>query len=177
MNLSVYKLISLLFPLFLGTGFHSSAQYFLVSKVYNSTSGEDVIYSIVIRNSSHDSIMVLHTQEAELPPFINLYKWEKSTSNEKEVTLFLGKSNNPFLPEKYRATKTLAPKGVLELYFSMPSSLNLTAKQLMVYYSMLDQKYLSIFQSLETTGTNRAFKKCKSLKEKKGVVFHRLVSF
>jgi hypothetical protein len=39
--------------------------------------------------------MVLHTQEAALPPFINLYKWEENKSNGKEITLYLGKSNNP----------------------------------------------------------------------------------
>ncbi|MBK9399388.1 MAG: hypothetical protein IPN36_00605 [Bacteroidetes bacterium] len=171
------KILFLTGLLLLGIQYPLRAQYFLVSKVYDPNGDENAIYSVEIRNSSNDSILVLHTQEAALPPFINLYKWEENKSNGKEITLYLGKSNNPFLPEKYRATKTLPPKGRLELYFKLPTSFNDQQKQLSVYFSMLHQKYYTIFHGLETKGTNAAFKKCRSLKEKKGIVHHRKVSF
>ncbi len=171
------KILFLTGLLLMGIQYPLRAQHFLVSKVYDPNGDENAIYSVEIRNSSNDSIMVLHTQEAALPPFINLYKWEENKSNGKEITLYLGKSNNPFLPEKYRATKTLPPKGRLELYFKLPTSFNDQQKQLSVYFSMLHQKYYALFHGLETKGTNAAFKKCRSLKEKKGIVHHRKVSF
>ena len=177
MTASSSKILFLTGLLLLGIQYPLRAQHFLVSKVYDPNGDENAIYSVEIRNSSNDSIMVLHTQEAALPPFINLYKWEENKSNGKEITLYLGKSNNPFLPEKYRATKTLTPKGRLELYFKLPTSFNDQQKQLSVYFSMLHQKYYTIFHGLETKGTNAAFKKCRSLKEKKGIVHHRNVSF
>jgi len=171
------KFLFLISILLFGIHLQTRAQHFLVSKVYNPNGDENAIYAVEIRNSSNDSIMVLHTQEAALPPFINLYKWEENKSNNKEVTLYLGKSNNPFLPEKYRATKTLPPKGTLELYFKLPTSYNTHPKQLSVYFSMLHQKYYTVFHGLETKGTNASFKKCRALKEKKGIVHHRKVPF
>lgn len=154
-----------------------NAQYFLVSQVYKANADSDAVYSIIIRNSSNDSIMVLHTQEAAMPPFINHYKWEKSEDENVTVTLYLGKSNNPFLPEKYRATKTLPPKGQLELYFTLPATYNGKLKQLVVYYSMLSEKFYPDFLRLETNGSNAALKRCKTLKQKHGVVFNRKVAF
>lgn len=171
------KAILILFLQISGFAIHSNAQYFIVSKVYNANSDGNSIYSVEIRNSSNDSIMVLHTQEAALPPFINLYKWEEDKELNNQVVLYLGKSNNPFLPEKYRATKTLPPKGTLELYFILPASMSTYGKYLSVYFSMLDQKYYSIFHALETKGTNASFKKCRALKEKKGIVHHRKIPF
>lgn len=157
--------------------FTSSAQFFLITQVYPSDSEGQAIYSISINNSSNDSIMVLHTQEAELPPFINRYKWEELSEKDFKAIVFLGKSNNPLLPEQYRATKTLKPKGKLELYFNMPSSFNSEKKKLKVYYSMLSEKYYADFYKLEKTGSKSALKKCKSLKKKHGQVYNRVVEF
>lgn len=157
--------------------FSSSAQFFLISQVYPSDSDGQAVYSISINNSSNDSIMVLHTQEAELPPFINRYKWEELTENGFKAIVFLGKSNNPLLPEQYRATKTLKPKGKLELYFNMPSTFNDEKKKLKIYYSMLSKKFYADFYKLEKTGSKAALKKCKSLKKRHGTVFSRIVEF
>lgn len=155
----------------------ANAQFFLVSQVYPSDSDGQAIYSLAISNSSNDSIMVLHTQEAELPPFINKYKWEEINEKGYKAVLYLGKSNNQFLPEQYRATKTLQPKGKLELYFNMPSSFNTKKKQLKIYYSMLSKKYYADFYKLEKTGTKAALRRCKSLKKKHGLVYSRFVDF
>jgi hypothetical protein len=153
------------------------AQFFLISQVYPSDSEGQAVYSISINNSSNDSIMVLHTQEAELPPFINRYKWEEISEVGFKAILYLGKSNNPLLPEQYRATKTLKPKGKLELYFNMPSTFNGAKKKLKIYYSMLSKKYYADFYKLEKTGSKSALKKCKSLKKKHGQVYSRVVEF
>lgn len=155
----------------------ANAQYFMISQIYPSNTTGEAVYSISIRNSANDSIMVLHTQEASLPPFINRYKWENGGEKEIKATLYFGKSNNPFLPERYRATKTLPPNGEMELYFTMPANFNSYRKQLIIYYSMLEDKFYSDFHKLETTGTNSSLKKCKALKEKHGVVHNRKVIF
>ncbi len=154
------------------------AQVFSVRLVYPASDQRDCVYSIQIQNTAEDSIMVLHTQEAALPPFINRYKVEDASAKTggKPLLLF-GKSNNPFLPEQYRATKSLGPKETLELYFTLPERLSNLEKEMQVYYSMMDDKYLADFNKLETTGTKAALKKCKALKEKHGVVHNRKVKF
>ncbi len=157
--------------------FDGSAQHIIVSQVYKANADSDAVYSISIRNSSHDSIMVLHTQEANLPPFLNTYKYEMTGDKGPAVTLLFGKSNNPLLPEKYRATKTLPPKGELSLYFTLPATYNASTKQLVLTYSMLAEKFYPDFLKLEKTGTNAATKKCKALKEKHGRVFYKKVMF
>lgn len=121
--------------------------------------------------------MVLHTQEANLPPFLNKYKYGIGVEHGTALTMQFGKSNNPLLPEKYRATKTLPPKGQLELYFTLPATYNGQSKQLVITFSMLDEKYYPDFLKLEKTGTNTAMKKCKALKEKHGKVYYRKVQF
>lgn len=153
------------------------AQHFMISQVYPANADSDAVYSIVIRNSSNDSIMVLHTQEANLPPFLNKYKYDKGGDKGAVLTLHLGKSTNPFLPEKYRATKTLPPKGQLELYFILPATYNGQMKNLVIYYSMLDDKFYPDFLKLEKTGTDASLKRCKALKEKHGKVHLRKVTF
>jgi hypothetical protein len=101
------------------------AQNFSVRLVYPASDGRDCVYSIQIQNTAEDSIMVLHTQEAALPPFINNYKLEEaSTKTGGKPLLLFGKSNNPFLPEQYLATKSLGPRETLELYFTLPVRLN-----------------------------------------------------
>lgn len=155
----------------------SRAQHIIVTQVYRANADSDAVYSVSIRNSSNDSIMVLHTQEANLPPFLNKYKYIPGGENGSVITMHFGKSNNPLLPEKYRATKTLPPKGQLELYFTLPATFNDKPKQLILTYSMLTEKFYPDFLKLEKTGTNAATKKCKALKEKHGRVFYRKVMF
>lgn len=153
------------------------AQHIIIAQVYKANADSDAVYSISIRNSCNDSIMVLHTQEANLPPFLNTYKYEITGDKSTAITLLFGKSNNPLLPEKYRATKTLPPKGELSLYFTLPATYNAIPKQLVLTYSMLAEKFYPDFLKLEKTGTNSASRKCKALKEKHGRVFYRKVIF
>ncbi|MFN8153013.1 MAG: hypothetical protein U0Y08_01835 [Bacteroidia bacterium] len=156
---------------------NGNAQHIIITQVYRANADSDAVYSVSIRNSSNDSIMVLHTQEANLPPFLNNYKYVQGGENGAIITLHFGKSNNPLLPEKYRATKTLPPKGQLELYFTLPATFNDKPKQLVLTYSMLTEKFYPDFLKLEKTGTNAATKKCKALKEKHGRVFYKKVMF
>lgn len=122
--------------------------------------------------------MVLHAQESQLPPFINNYKWENTGKTDPvSITVYLGRSDNPFLPEQYRATKTLSPLEEVDLYFRLRGLENDTTKTLLVYFSMLSSRYANEFILLEKTGTSSAFKRCKSLKQKHGVVHKRQIPF
>ena len=163
--------------LFLNVGIaniQTKAQEITVRLLYPAENGGERIYAVHFRNTSPDSIMVLHAQESQLPPFINNYKWEKTGKNaDAPVTVYLGRSDNPFLPEQYRATKTLAPLGELELYFRLRNLNEEVQKSLLVYFSMLSDRYASEFLLLEKTGTASALKRCKSLKQKHGVVHKR----
>ena len=153
------------------------AQVFFISQIFPSNSEGMAVYSISIKNTARDSILVLHTQEAQFPPFINKYKWEEFPNKTCKLFLHLGKSNNPLMPEKYRATKTLASKEQIDLYFIVPARLNNEPKQLEIWYSLLDDKYYSDFQKLETSNTNSALKRCKKLKAKYGKVYHHTLDF
>lgn len=129
-------------------------------------------------NTSEDSIMVLHAQEASLPPFINSYKWEPSKDKKTApLIVFMGRSDNPYLPEKYRATKTLVPREKVELYFRLKNAPSNQTKSLLVYFSMLTGRFASDFLLLEKTGTNAALRRCQSLKQKHGIVHKRSVIF
>jgi hypothetical protein len=121
--------------------------------------------------------MVLHTQEAELPPFINHYEWDTLQNKFSGMLLRLGKINDPFLPEKYRATKTLEPKGSIELYFEVPKRFVMSKKNIEIWFSMLDKRFLGDFKKLETSSGGSLVSKCKHLKEKYGVVHHKMLSF
>lgn len=167
----------LLVTLFLISSQCLRAQFVLISRVHEARDTANSIYSVSIRNSSNDSIMVLHTQEAMYPPFINKYKWERESGKDTGIIVYLGKSDNPLLPEKYRATKTLPPKGELQLYFLLPSNLNHLPKTAQIYFSMLQEKYYADFQKLESVGTNSALKRCQYLKQKHGRVFNKKVTF
>ncbi len=135
------------------------------------------VYSISIKNTANDSILVLHTQEAQFPPFINKYKWDEDSLGVFKLFLHLGKSNNPLLPEKYRATKTLASMEQIQLYFIIPSRLNSAPKQIEIWYSLLDDKYFADFHKLETSNASAAIKRCKKLKAKYGKVYHHTLDF
>ncbi|MFM9008581.1 MAG: hypothetical protein ACKORE_08370 [Bacteroidota bacterium] len=145
------------------------AQRITVEALPGKGEGE-IIYSMRMTNTSTDSILVLHAQEADLPPFINNYKWEPDGKDSSRMTVFLGRSDNPYLPESYRATKTLPPQGQLQLYFRMRKAPSITTRNLTVYFSMLSDKYYDDFLLLEKTGSDAALKRCKSLKQKHGVV-------
>jgi len=168
--------ISLLF-LSLTCIFSSSiqAQGFLISQVYVDTSDSSFIYSIEISNTANDSLIVLHTQESSLPPFINNYKIEIK-SNTKTV-IHLGKGNNPLVPEKYRATTSLAPNSVMTLYFKIDMDRIQGEKELDIWYSMMDKKFLGDFKKLDTSNSISDMKRCRKLKEKYGVVHHKVVAF
>ena len=153
------------------------AQTFMVAQLYRSKGDSAAIYSITIRNTAIDSIMVLHTQEAELPPFINHYEWDSIQGRMPGMLLRLGKINDPFLPEKYRATKTLEPKGVVELYFEVPKHYLPIRKNVEIWFSMLDKKFLSDFKKLETSSGGSSVSRCRHIKEKYGVVHHRILNF
>ncbi|CAN5498136.1 hypothetical protein BH11BAC2_BH11BAC2_12810 [soil metagenome] len=152
------------------------SQQFMISQVYVKTVDSTAIYSITIKNNSRDSILVLHTQEAEFPPFINHYKYDLPSSAQPFI-LRLGKSNNPFLPERYRATKTMSPSSSIELYFYIPIQYCNQRKLLEIWYSCLDQKFLGDFKKLEITPSQSCVAKCKKLKEKYGIVHHKTMEF
>lgn len=154
------------------------SQEITVSLLYPAENGGDRIYAVRFKNTSADSIMVLHAQESQLPPFINNYKWEKNTkTGHAPVTVYLGRSDNPFLPEQYRATKTLVPLEEVDLYFRLRGLDDESVKTMLVYYSMLSARYAHEFILLEKTGTSSASKRCKSLKQKHGIVHKRIISF
>lgn len=146
-----------------------NAQRITVEPLPGKGEGE-IIYSMRMTNTSADSILVLHAQEADLPPFINNYKWEADGKDSSRITVFLGRSDNPYLPESYRATKTLPPQGQLQLYFRMRKALSITERNLTVYFSMLSDKYYDDFLLLEKTGSDAALRRCKTLKQKHGIV-------
>jgi hypothetical protein len=153
------------------------SQAFLISQIHPSNSEGMAVYSISIRNIARDSILVLHTQEAQFPPFINRYRWEEEQTASSNLLLHLGKSDNPLLPEKYRATKTLASKEQIVLYFLVPAKYNGKSKTLDIWYSMLGEKYYTAFQKLENANTNSSVKRCKKLKQKYGKVHHKIIGF
>jgi hypothetical protein len=153
------------------------SQAFLISQIHPSNAEGMAVYAISIRNIARDSILVLHTQEAQFPPFINRYRWEEEQTASSNLLLHLGKSNNPLLPEKYRATKTLASKEQIELYFLVPAKFNGKSKTLDIWYSMLGEKYYADFQKLENANTNSSVKRCKKLKQKYGRVLHKMIGF
>ena len=151
------------------------AQGFVISEVYVDANDSSSIYSIEIRNTANDSLIVLHTQESSLPPFINNYKIEIKSNN--KMVIYLGKGNNPLVPEKYRATTSLAPNSVMTLYFKVNKDKIKGEKELDIWYSMMDKKYLGAFKKLDTSNSISDMKRCRKLKEKYGVVHHKVIAF
>jgi hypothetical protein len=153
-----------------------SAQDLNIERLFkndNSTS----VYALKIKNTSKDSIIVLHAQEAEFPPFINQYKWDDVKGAKSKMLLHFGKTSDQLNPEKYRATKTLAPQETVSIYFSIPAKFDASTKEVELWFSFLDNKYLDEFKKSEVSNATDAVKKCKSLKEKHGRVVHRFVAF
>jgi len=148
-----------------------------VERLFKKDNATVSVYALKITNTSNDSIIVLHAQEAQFPPFINLYKWDEIKSPKQKMILHFGKTTDDLNPEKYRATKTLAPQETASIYFSLPSKFDNVVKELELWFSFLDNKYLDDFKKSEVSNSSDAIKKCKSLKEKHGKVVHRFLSF
>ncbi|MFM7015937.1 MAG: hypothetical protein ACKOX3_06365 [Bacteroidota bacterium] len=162
---------------FLMLSLNVSAQDFHVERLFQKENATVSVYSLKMINTSNDSIIVLHAQEAQFPPFINVYKWEEVKGPKSKLLIHLGKTTDDLNPEKYRATKSLAPQETISIYFSLPSKMDKQVKEVELWFSYLDRKYLDEFKKAEKTNAVDAIKKCKLLKEKHGRVVHRFVSF
>jgi hypothetical protein len=155
----------------------AGAQDFSVERLFRKDNSSSSVYSLKITNISNDSIIVLHAQEAQFPPFINTYKWDEAKGSKQKVVLRLGKTSDDLNPEKYRATKSLAPQETVSIYFSLPSKFDNSNKEVELWFSFLDRKYLNEFKKAELTNSSDAIRKCKTLKEKHGRVVHRFIVF
>ncbi len=168
-NWLVLFLISVLLPLF------SNAQFFIISTIHRPENDTMSVFSISIRNTSRDSMLVLHSQETESPPFINKYRFE--VRGEDTTIIYFGKSLNPLIPETYRATKTIGPRNTLEVYFSIPKSQIKKKKSVLIYFSMISEKYLEDFNKLDRMENNANIKRCRKLKERFGSVYHKEIYY
>jgi len=172
-----YYAVLILFPAILMLSCFRSAAQVITCKPLLSPEGKECgVYEVRIRNTSADSIMVLHTQEVALPPFINHYKWDRDGQS-REAILYFGKSDNPYFPEQYRATKTLLPDEELQLFIAQPKMPDTPARRMLINYSMLSGRFKEDFIRLESRPTVANQKRCKALKEKNGVVFKKRVEF
>ena len=168
------KLVILVYLLWTIPGY---SQDFQVERLFLKDNSNLIVYSMKIKNTSADSIIVLHAQEVQYPPFINQYKWDELKGNKPKITIHLGKTSDELNPEKYRATKSLAPQETATIYFSLPSNYDKMSKEVEFWYSLLDKKYLDEFKKAEQTNSTDAARKCKVLKEKHGRAVHRFYSF
>jgi hypothetical protein len=153
------------------------AQDYSVERLFRKDNSTLSVYALKITNVSNDSIIVLHAQEAQFPPFINAYKWDETKGAKQKVVLRLGKTSDDLNPEKYRATKSLAPQETVSIYFSLPAKFDNSAKEVELWFSFLDKKYLNEFKKAEVSNGSDAIRKCKTLKEKHGRVVHRFIAF
>lgn len=153
------------------------AQDYSVERLFRKDNSTLSVYSLKITNVSNDSIIVLHAQEVQFPPFINSYKWDETKGTKQKVVLRLGKTSDELNPEKYRATKSLAPQETISIYFSLPSRFDNSSKEVELWFSFLAKKYLNEFKKSEVSNGPDAIRKCKTLKEKHGRVVHRFIAF
>lgn len=153
------------------------AQDYSVERLFRKDNSTLSVYALKITNISNDSIIVLHAQEAQFPPFINTYKWDETKGAKQKVILRLGKTSDDLNPEKYRATKSLAPQETVSIYFSLPAKFDNSSKEVELWFSFLDKKYLNEFKKAEVSNGSDAIRKCKTLKEKHGRVVHRFIAF
>ena len=153
------------------------AQDYSVERLFRKDNSTLSVYALKITNVSNDSIIVLHAQEAQFPPFINTYKWDETKGAKQKVVLRLGKTSDDLNPEKYRATKSLAPQETVSIYFSLPAKFDNSSKEVELWFSFLDKKYLNEFKKAEVSNGSDAIRKCKTLKEKHGRVVHRFITF
>lgn len=153
------------------------AQDYSVERLFRKDNSTLSVYALKITNVSNDSIIVLHAQEAQFPPFINTYKWDETKGAKQKVIVHLGKTSDELNPEKYRATKSLAPQETISIYFSLPAKYDNMAKEVELWFSFLEKKYLNEFKKAEVSNSADAIRRCKSLKEKHGRVVHRFIAF
>ena len=155
----------------------AGAQDFTIERLFRKDNSSSSVYALKITNVSNDSIIVLHAQEAQFPPFINAYKWDEIKGAKGKLVIHLGKTSDELNPEKYRATKSLAPQETISIYFSLPAKFDNGTKEVELWFSFLDKKYLDEFKKAEVSNAPDAIRKCKTLKEKHGRVVHRFVAF
>jgi hypothetical protein len=153
------------------------AQDYSVERLFRKDNSSISVYALKITNISNDSIIVLHAQEAQFPPFINAYKWDETKGSKQKLVLHLGKTSDDLNPEKYRATKSLAPQETVSIYFSLPAKFDNSSKEVELWFSFLDKKYLDEFKKAEVSNGSDAIRRCKTLKEKHGRVVHRFIAF
>lgn len=153
------------------------AQDYSIERLFRKDNSSSSVYALKMTNISNDSIIVLHAQEAQFPPFINAYKWDDVKGSKGKMVVHLGKTSDELNPEKYRATKSLAPQETISIYFSLPAKFDNTSKELELWFSFLDKKYLDEFKKAQVSSDTDAIKKCKTLKEKHGRVVHRFIIF
>lgn len=169
--------IRLLILFFFFCTWSAVAQDYSVERLFRKDNSTLSVYALKITNVSNDSIIVLHAQEAQFPPFINTYKWDETKGAKQKVILRLGKTSDDLNPEKYRATKSLAPQETVSIYFSLPAKFDNSSKEVELWFSFLDKKYLNEFKKAEVSNGSDAIRKCKTLKEKHGRVVHRFIAF
>jgi hypothetical protein len=138
------------------------AQDYSVERLFRKDNSTLSVYALKITNVSNDSIIVLHAQEAQFPPFINAYKWDEPKGTKQKVVLRLGKTSDDLNPEKYRATKSLAPQETVSIYFSLPAKFDNSANEVELWFSFLDKKYLNEFKKAEVSNGSDAIRKCKT---------------
>ena len=153
------------------------AQDYSVERLFRKDNSTLSVYALKITNVSNDSIIVLHAQEAQFPPFINTYKWDETKGAKQKVIVHLGKTSDELNPEKYRATKSLAPQETISIYFSLPAKYDNSSKEVELWFSFLEKKYLDDFKKAEVSNSTDAIRRCKTLKEKHGRVVHRFIAF
>jgi len=153
------------------------AQDYSVERLFRKDNSTLSVYSLKITNVSNDSIIVLHAQEAQFPPFINTYKWDETKGAKQKVIVHLGKTSDELNPEKYRATKSLAPQETISIYFSLPAKYDNSSKEVELWFSFLEKRYLDDFKKAEVSNSTDAIRRCKTLKEKHGRVVHRFIAF
>jgi len=153
------------------------AQDYSVERLFRKDNSTLSVYALKITNVSNDSIIVLHAQEAQFPPFINTYKWDEAKGAKQKMVIHLGKTSDELNPEKYRATKSLAPQETISIYFSLPAKYDNTSKEVELWFSFLEKKYLDEFKKAEVSNSADAIRRCKTLKEKHGRVVHRFIPF
>ena len=150
----------------------AEAQFVRIDEVFNKALTKRV-YAFNLKNVTVDSILVLHAQELVFPPFINHFEQDSQFVSRKSCnTVFIGKSDNPFLPEKYTAIRAVPPSDSLFIYFEVNAESKCELNKAELYVTFLDKKYYEDYRKLENSVTDAGVRHCKKLKEKYGRVRH-----
>lgn len=150
----------------------SHAQFIKIEQVFDKTPAKKV-FAFNLRNITVDSILVLHAQELVFPPFINHFEQDSLYYARKSYnTIYIGKSDNPFLPEKYTAIRAVPPSDSLYIYFELDADNKCELNKAELYVTFLDKRYYEDYRKLENSVTDAGIRHCKKLKEKYGKVRH-----